>query len=242
MQFNASKCKVMHIGRKNPCFSYTMGGHAPAGTVLETTDAEKDLGVIVHSSLKPTAQCAAAAKTANSVLGQMARSFTYRSKDTWLHLYRLYVRPHLEYSVPAWSPWIEADVNLLEAVQKLAVRMTSGLAGSCYEDRLKEVNMMSLVERRQRGDMIAVWKMLHGLEKVYVSKLFSRVEDYSARSGMRSSDAMMLVPQPARLEIRKNFFTNRAVKPWNALPTHVKMSSNIDSFKLNYDKYAQSLK
>ena len=82
MEFNSDKCKVMHIGKKNPHFSYTMGGFAPAGTILAKTECEKDLGILVHSSLKPSAQCAAAAKKANSVLGQMARSFSYRDKES----------------------------------------------------------------------------------------------------------------------------------------------------------------
>ena len=78
MQFNAVKCKVLHIGRNNPGFPYTMGGYAPAGTVLEEVSEEKDVGVMVYISLKPSAQCAKAAKKANQVIGQIARSFHYR--------------------------------------------------------------------------------------------------------------------------------------------------------------------
>ena len=99
MLFNADKCKVVHIGKHNPGFSYTMGGFAPAGRVLGYSEVEKDLGVLVSQSLKPSEQCAAAARKANQVLGQMARSLSYRDRNTWLKLYRMYVHPHLEYSV-----------------------------------------------------------------------------------------------------------------------------------------------
>ena len=54
MEFNAGKCKVLHFGSKNPQYSYTMGGHAPAGTVLEAVEEEKDVTVIISTSLKPT--------------------------------------------------------------------------------------------------------------------------------------------------------------------------------------------
>ena len=237
MEFNSDKCKVMHIGKKNPHFSYTMGGFAPAGTILAKTECEKDLGILVHSSLKPSAQCAAAAKKANSVLGQMACSFSYRDKESWLKLYRLYVRPHLECCGQAWSPWTESDIEILENVQKRAIRMTCNLKGSSYEERLREVNMFTLVERRQRGDMIEVWKLLHGKEKIDVSAILTKVDDYSSRTGMRSSDSLSLVPPTARLEIKKNFFTNRVVAPWNALPASIKNADSIDSFKVAYDKY-----
>ena len=77
MLFNASKCKVVHFGRNNPGFNYTMGGYAPAGSVLEAVVEEKDVGVVIHNTLKPSVQCAKAAKKANQVLGQMARAFHF---------------------------------------------------------------------------------------------------------------------------------------------------------------------
>ena len=80
MEFNASKCKVVHFGKKNPGYTYTMGGFAPAGVVLEAVEEEKDVGVMITTNLKPSIQCAKAAKKANQVLGQMARALHYRDK------------------------------------------------------------------------------------------------------------------------------------------------------------------
>jgi hypothetical protein len=74
MAFNISKCKVMHIGRANRHFPYTM-----AGKVLAVTNEERDLGVVVSDKLKPAAQCAQAARTAQAVLGQITRVFQYRT-------------------------------------------------------------------------------------------------------------------------------------------------------------------
>ena len=106
MAFNAAKCKVMHVGRRNPRFQYTMGEH-----ILETTELERDIGMLVNSNLKPSDQCAKATKTVNAVLGQICRAFHYRERWTFVRLYKLYVRPHLEFAVAAWSPWTEADVE-----------------------------------------------------------------------------------------------------------------------------------
>jgi hypothetical protein len=44
--------------------------------------------------------------------------------------------------------------------------MISGLQSKEYSDRLVEVGLMSLESRRQRGDVIQVWKILHGNEDV----------------------------------------------------------------------------
>ena len=74
------------------------------GVVLNASTEEKDVGVIIHNSLKPAKQCAKAASKANQILGQMMRAFHYRDKYTWIRLYKTYVRCHLEYSVQAWNP------------------------------------------------------------------------------------------------------------------------------------------
>ena len=103
MLFNVDKCHFIHAGRKNPEFVYDWGGGQ-----LEVSDEEKDVGVMVTKTLKPSLQCARAAKKANQVLGQMARSITYRDKFTFTRLYKVYVRPHLQYCSSAWSPYTVA--------------------------------------------------------------------------------------------------------------------------------------
>ena len=75
MAYNKDKCHVLHLGRNNSKFNYVMGGD-----VLVESEWEKDLGVIVHNSLRPSLQCAKAAKKANAVLGQLMRGVTYRDK------------------------------------------------------------------------------------------------------------------------------------------------------------------
>ena len=60
MMFNLDKCKVMHLGNKTVLEThqvYNMGG-----SLLKVVDEEKDLGVIVNRSLKPSRQCTEAAK------------------------------------------------------------------------------------------------------------------------------------------------------------------------------------
>jgi len=92
MSFNVAKCKVLHMGSKNPRFEYHMNGH-----VLEKVVEEKDVGIIITEKLKPAAQCAAAARTAQVVLGQISRAFHYRDRHIFVRLYKQYVRPHLEF-------------------------------------------------------------------------------------------------------------------------------------------------
>ena len=74
------------------------------GSLIEKVDIEKDIGVNISRSLKPSEHCARAAGNAMGVLYQLLRSFHYRDKKTFVTLYKTYVRPHLEFAVPAWNP------------------------------------------------------------------------------------------------------------------------------------------
>ena len=103
------------------------------GTALESVTQEKDLGVLIDSTAKPSLQCAKAAQKANQVLGQLLRSFHSRDMTTLVQLYKVFVRPHLEYAVQVWCPYTSNDTNALEKVQRRFVRQVTGLAGS-YEE------------------------------------------------------------------------------------------------------------
>ena len=70
LPFNLEKCKVLHLGTGNPRTSYML-----LGRTLATTEKEKDLGVIVDSTLKFHTQTTAAVAKANKHLGIIRRSF-----------------------------------------------------------------------------------------------------------------------------------------------------------------------
>ncbi len=105
MQFNIDKCKVMHVGAKNSGIEYMMDGKK-----LHVVTQDRDLGVIVENTLKPTAQCLAACNKGNWILGMMKRGLGSRGREIWLPVYRSLVRSHLEYCAQAWSPYYKKDV------------------------------------------------------------------------------------------------------------------------------------
>ena len=59
--------------------------------------------------------------------------------------------------------------------------MISSLRNLSYEKGLKRLGMFSLKRRRLRGDMIKVFKIIHGINKVNQGKLFCIDEDGRAR-------------------------------------------------------------
>jgi ribonucleases P/MRP protein subunit RPP40 len=225
MEFNVKKCKIMHCGRNNPGNKYKMNN-----VELAEVDMEKDIGVTVSSNLKPSQHCQESANRARAVLGQINRSFHYRDKKVFLRLYIQYVRPHLEYSSAAWSPWTVNDVNTLESVQKKAIGMISGLRSTENEARLNELGIWTLKKRRIMFDLIQMYKIANGTGNVQTS-----IQMYRDRQGGQSTrlqtDLLNVIKPRSNLEVRRQFFTVRIADYWNAVPSEVKNVQNVSQFK-----------
>ncbi|GAB0190321.1 mitochondrial enolase superfamily member 1 [Grus japonensis] len=99
MKFNKSKCQILHLGQSNTGHKYKAGEEW-----LESSPAERVLGVLVASKLNMSQQCALAAKRAKRILGCIKRCVTSQSKEVIILLYSALVRPHLEYCVQFWAP------------------------------------------------------------------------------------------------------------------------------------------
>ena len=79
-------------------------------------------------------------------------------------MFNCFVRPHLEYCVSVWSPYLVKDIECLEKVQRRATKLVQGLKYKQYEDRLKLLGITSLQKRRIRGDLIQVLRIVKGFE------------------------------------------------------------------------------
>ena len=105
------------------------------GVKLKTVEEEKDIGGTIHNSLKPSRHCKKVADTANAVLRQLTKNLHFRDRHVFKKPHIQYVRAHLEFASPAWSPWNETDKSTIEKVQIRAVNQISDLQGKTYEEK-----------------------------------------------------------------------------------------------------------
>ncbi len=69
-----------------------------------------------------------------------------------------------------WSPTYQKDILAIEQVQRRATRIVPGLKELCYEDRLKTLGLPTLLYRRERADVIQIFKILNKYEEVNIEK------------------------------------------------------------------------
>ena len=216
----------MHFGKNNCECQYSLGGK-----VLDDVQEERDLGVIVSADLKVSQQCAKVVKTASRVLGMISRTFTLKTKDVILRLYKSLVRPHLEYCIQAWKPHLQKDINLLESVQHRATKMITDMRNLSYEQRLSRCMLTTLETRRLRGDLIEVFKIMKGFDDL-------DYRDFFVISTNRSrGHSMKLFKVRFDTNCGKFMFSNRVIDEWNMLNDDIVSRNTVDVFKAKLDQY-----
>ena len=224
MLFNLTKCKVMHFGSNNVRVGYAMDG-----VRLERVEEEKDLGVLVQEDLKVSNQCVKAVKAANCVLGMISRTFRYKT-EVIVPLYKSLVRPHLEYCVQAWRPHLQKDINMLENVQKRAMRMADQI-NCTYLERIGMLGITTLETRRLRGDLIEVFKMFKGFDNLKLHDFFVLAD------GTSRGHSLKLYKNRFRTDVGKFSFANRVINEWNLLTQDIIACDTLEQFKVKLDRH-----
>ena len=194
------------------------------------TEKEKDLSVWISSDLKPSFHCQQIVAKAMQTLGRIKCSFKFLSCSSFKILYRTYICPQLQFCVQVWYPYLIKDIVLLENVQRRATKLVHDLSSMPYQNRLKLLGLYSLYCRRQRGDLIEVYKILNNRNNVSLKNLFITTTSNRGHH-------LKLYKQRARTSIRQDLFSHQVIDQWNDLPSFVISAPTINSFKSRLDNY-----
>jgi len=121
---------------------------------------------------------------------------------------------------------------VLEKVLRRATKLITSISTLTYEAKLEELDLYSLFCRRQRGDLIEVYKTLNSFYRIDPKDIFTLQLD----SATRGHQMKLFKPRMSR-RIGQHFFSFRVIQQLNDLPQEVVLAKTISSFKYLLDEY-----
>ena len=167
---------------------------------------------------------------------QFNLTFTYRGQ-TWLKLYKTYIKPSLMYACEAWRPSTKDGVEKLESVQRRALQMAGGLDRNNYEEACRKAGMNTIEEELKEADLVRTFRILNGDDKVK-KETFWELEEARAGAGRRRFKVKEIKRTLAlqSKNVRKTCFGSRIQDPWNDLEDHVELAKTPKAFRMAYKK------
>ena len=227
LKLNTSKCSVMRFSSKR-C-NLPVSGNSPykiQNDFIKFVSVQSDLGVSVDRNLKFHAHVNKTVGMVGSLMTNMMTCTLCRSKDFMLNLYVSHIRPKIDYACAVWNLGYIGDSKSLERLQRRWTRGIMGFEGLPYSERLRQLDLYSVKGRLLRYDLILVWKIVNGECGIKFDELFT----YHAYLGTRGH-AHKLKVNKSNLDIRKKFFSQRVVSPWNSLKASTVSATSLPAFK-----------
>ena len=138
MQFNQSKCQVLHITRAQ---NRRQTQYVLHGQVLEAVDHAKYLGQEIGHDLNWNQHTQNVTTKANRILGFIRRNIQTKHKGIRQAAFNTIVRPQVEYASPVRSPYSQSNINKIETVKRRAVRWVTNDCSS-YSSVTQMINTL----------------------------------------------------------------------------------------------------
>ena len=162
LTLNPAKCKFMFVSRRrNPIQPLSLKLN---GLPLEQVENFKYLGVLLSSDMTWSAHVESICSKARRLVGLLYRRFSASvDNHSLLEMYKLLVRPHMEYAAPVWSPHLAKDKDNLEKVQKFALRMCHKNWDAGYQQLLELSELPTLENRRLYLKLCTLYKIIYDI-------------------------------------------------------------------------------
>ncbi|XP_049667156.1 suppressor of SWI4 1 homolog isoform X1 [Accipiter gentilis] len=214
MKFNKSKGRILHLGRSNARHESKLGEELLEKGIWGCWSAAGSTGASGED--KPHAGGHQTQHDQPVERGDCPAVFSVGA-----------VTPRVR-----WAPPFQKDVYASRGGEQLV----TGLEGMSCEEQLRTLGLSSLEKRRLRGNLVALCSFLRR------GRGEGGVELFSQGSRERTpGNGSKLYPGRFRLDIRKRYFTERAVTPWNRLPGEVNLNSIKRCLLISYNTETQLL-
>ena len=155
-------------------------------------------------------------------------AFTYLDEEMVKRILVTLIRPRLEYTAVMWLPSTK-NIRKIERIQRATTRLAPTLSELTYEERLDRLGLSTLEQRRERGDLLAIYRIMKNMEVLDRENLLNWDMRDSRRHGKK------LRKDNYRRDFKKNSFPHRTVDIWNGLDREVVCAKTIHDFKIKLD-------
>lgn len=221
-----NKCLSLLAGNKIVC----LPPYKLYNNTVAISSCTRDLGVIINSRLQYVEHINEITAKARQKLGLIFKCFTTRDPATLKNAYTAYVRPILEYASPVWNPVYVGLIDKLESVQRNFTKRIYSLCKLSYSERLSDMGLESLQQRRLKADLIMAYKIIFGYTNLNITDYFVLRVCSSTRGHTHK-----LVPETSHTNCRLHFFSLRVTNAWNNLPSHIVKFDDLNVFKSSLD-------
>ena len=225
MEFNPSKCVVIHITRSRTPVPSQYLLH---GQVLESVAGSKYLGVEISSNLSFNSHIHNITTSASRSLGFLKRNIRSKNPELREMAYKTLVRPLVEYSSSVWSPYTKSNIARLEMVQRRAARWTLSEYSpyASVTQMLQSLGWRSLEQRRSDSRLCLFYKIIYGLVAIDMPPYVV----HPLRTP-RNSHTLCFRQIQSTVDYYKYSFYPLSIVQWNRLPTHIALLPTFDAFK-----------
>ena len=202
-------------------------------------EEHKHLGVVLDSKLSFSAHIKAAISKTRKGIGLLRCLSKYLPRNTLNELFKLYVRPHLDYGdviyhIPAKVCEFSGNTILSNLMEKLesvqysaALAITGAWRGTSREKLYAELGWESLCSRRWSRRLTLFYKMINGMSPVYTTDPIPQLQQ--SQCSLCRQDVVGRIR--SRTERFQSSFYPSCLSDWNDLCTEIRLAPTVAIFK-----------
>ena len=225
MRFNTAKCYILRISRSTEPYE---GRYTLDGQELKEVPDQQYLGVNFNSNMKFDTHIKQITTKANRSLGFLRRNLSRCPQKLKETAYFALVRATLEYSCTEWDPYLNKDIEGLEAIQRRGARFLCGdySRESSVSGMLKELGWEDLQERRKKARLVLFHKIIHNQIAIDSDKYLKPVKRPTRKNNSQNFEQIF-----AQNDVFKHSYFLQTAKDWNMLPEEAVQAETLDEFR-----------
>jgi hypothetical protein len=235
---NTHKSFVVHLGYSNPKRTYTLDNQS----LLIETGIVRDLGLFFSPDLKWTRHIELICKKAYARWFNLAKFFKTSNSKILTRLYKVYVRPVLEFGSPVYN---SQTVNLEKLIERVQRRISRIIIKRCfpkkyihppaYHIRCALLDLQTLKFRRTISDL-TFFQKIHSNPQIICKK---NRPTLNRNSRIRGNN-IRYIHNHVRTNLKRSSFFIRTPKLYNLLPRDIQDINDPKIFKKMLTRFQNS--